>query len=178
MIIRKWITILILSLLIICGIRTDCAKQTNRFTPSTTSVAPYYYSDCGFEFQIDVPEQWSIQEDVLVKATEEQEATPTCGINILIDGNPEDKIYVFGQLGTMGINYEDYEEEEIVSKAGEKGTLFRLEFDGQFNMIFVQENRHYGVVVNVNIQTYRRLEESILGVIHSLIILEDEAISD
>lgn len=171
-IIRKWITLPILSLLFLCGIATGCTDQADRDSTTKTVTAPYHYSDGRFDFQVDVPESWTIEEDVLVEATEEQEASPTSGITISIDGNSEDRIYVYGQHGTIGTSYEGYDEEEIVTKAGEKGTLFRSEADGQVNVNFVHENRHYGVAVNVSVQTYQRLEEAILGVIQSLKVSE------
>ncbi len=80
------------------------------------------FTDKTFGFSADFPEKWEHSISSSAVATNEIEATPDSGIEIYVNENKENRIYVFRQHGHISMpDPDDYEAEDITTLSGLKG---------------------------------------------------------
>jgi hypothetical protein len=129
------------------------------------------YNDAKFNFSVEYPKGWTSEVEKTWEATKEHEGSPDGGINFYLDGNKEDKIYVYGQLGHINIPEDDYKKDNFVTDTGIKGYLLSGEHDGRMQMYLVLGDGFHGAVVDVGLDSWTQNKEIIVKMFKSIKIL-------
>ncbi len=126
------------------------------------------YTDGTFDFSLDFPEKWEYSINPNIEATKEIEATPDSGIEIFVNEEIENRIYVFQQRGHISIpDLDDYEVETIITSSGLKGDLYKREADNIVEIRCIIDE-FIGVIVFMNDEIYDKNIEEIMDIIYSI----------
>jgi len=74
------------------------------------------YHDEKFGFSVDFPRGWGCQINKYIEPSKEHNGTPNAGIVIFIDNNPQESIYVFGQVSIISMS--DQSKEIFTTSSG------------------------------------------------------------
>jgi len=128
-----------------------------------------------FQFSVNYPAEWP----AFVQGENSTE-TPDAGIMLDVDGDPNSRIFIFGQLGTLVIPYEPGSRSEpLDTKGGLKGDLLIHEGeDSVFLNYSIRESdlksfngRFLGASVTISKEQYTHLEPIICEILRSIKLL-------
>ena len=133
---------------------------------------PKTYTDKHFNFSVDYPAEWTAVEDKWNPPTSKSDGSPDNGINIYVDGNKNDWIYIKGQYGPMN-GYLDYPLEDFITKDMVKGKLSYKSIDGvyQINFVLIEDESgqgYHGALIQVSQACFTRNKAQILGILKSI----------
>ncbi len=129
------------------------------------------YTD-HLKFSVDFPEDWTSMVEETWEATSEREASPDGGINIYIDGNVENKIYVYWQNGHISYPQGSDEKDIFTTDDGLNGELYEQAEDKRVKVQVIYGEGFHGAHVDVSEACYKHYKNEILEVIKSMKILE------
>lgn len=130
---------LILLLMFSCLWLSGC--QSNESGKRYTTPENYMTHDNPrFNFSVDFPKAWEYQIDGTenYEATVLREANPNAGILIYVMNDPDEKIYVFGQLGTLARSaYTNTVVEDFITLSGLIGRKYTEEVQDKILINYV-----------------------------------------
>ncbi len=134
------------------------------------------YVDKKLGFSVDYPLNWNSKIEERIEATKEHNATPDVGIHIYVDGNQNERIYVFNQVGHISPGFspeEDVQKDTFTSTSGLTGHIESLIQDGKIHAVLIFDdisNYHgfLGASIYMSTENYKKSEKEILGVLKSI----------
>lgn len=177
---RLKISKLILLSLITCSWLSGCLSNE----PTTSYTKPENYithNNSRFNFSVDFPDSWKyeIYGTENYEATETREAFPTAGIDIINENDPDQRISVFGQNGTlMWDAISTTVVEDIVTFSGLNGTMYTDEIQDKIHVYFVFDHnqlfekgyntRSLGGTIQMSKEVYNKNKDDIELMIKSI----------
>ena len=125
------------------------------------------YKNERFGFSVDYPNNWNAKEVGTNEATSENESSPDSGIEIYLNKNEDQKIYVYGQIGHINIPSVNMQE-EFVTNDGVSGTLYIDEYNGRKIMNLVLGEGFVGANINVSLDCFKQNKEQITDLLKSI----------
>lgn len=127
------------------------------------------YEDEEFDFSVEYPSYWEgVPEETWV-ASEEREASPDGGINIYINGNEDDYIYILGQKGHWSKpNENGYVEKSFSTIDGEKGIIYEQSDESEYIGYLVLEEGFHGAVMRMSKEIYEENQDTINKVLTTI----------
>lgn len=134
------------------------------------------YVDKRFDFSVDYPSNWDVEVDQITEPTETSEGDPMSGINIYIDKNHENKIYVYGQVSHIEVttNPIHYNIESFKTKSGLNGTLYIREFNNKKEIIYSLDDEFIGLISYIPLDCYEENKEKIYDILRSIKLINKE----
>ncbi len=134
------------------------------------------YVDKKLGFSVDYPLNWNSKIEERIEATKEHNSTPDVGIHIYVDGNQNERIYVFNQVGHISPGFspeEDVQKDTFTSTSGLTGHIESLIQDGKIHAVLIFDdisNYHgfLGASIYMSTENYKKSEKEILGVLKSI----------
>lgn len=141
---------------------------------------PKVYVDEKFRFSVQYPADWKTKIEETWEATAEREASPDGGINIYINGDENERIYVLGQHGhyypvSKG---ENYKEDEFTTLDGVKGTLYYdspYDYErskGRKTIYLVLGEGFHGAYLTISDEILKQYNDEILSILKSIKIFD------
>ncbi|WP_438433880.1 hypothetical protein [Gorillibacterium sp. sgz500922] len=153
-------------------------------TESKTDSKNASYTDNKFGFQLTYPQSWPSDVHEWKEPTATQEASPDSGIILYVDGNREDNLYIFGQLGTLSVPVVDQQETEpFKTDSGLTGTLSTSTQNGRVEQTLILDGaalteqayagRSLGAHISVGEKAFKQHKDELLSVLASISIKKD-----
>ncbi|NLK86383.1 MAG: hypothetical protein GX279_02700 [Clostridiaceae bacterium] len=162
----KLLYILLMTVIIITGCNNKSKMNTTENGSKNENLVTY--TDKTFDFSLDFPEKWEYSINHNIEATKEIEATPDSGIEIYVNENRENRIYVFQQRGHISIpDPNDYEVESIKTSSGLNGDLYKRKTDNVVEIRCIIDE-FIGVIVFMDYEIYDKNSEEIMNIIYSI----------
>lgn len=125
------------------------------------------YTDKRFKFSVDYPAHWDSKVEKSWGSTKDHEASPDSGINIYVDDNKEDRIYVFAQVGHISISG-NYKIDKFETKSGLTGDLYRSEDEGKIELILLLADQFGSASIHMSLDSFKRNEKQVMGILGSI----------
>ncbi len=134
------------------------------------------YIDKKLCFGVDYPSTWNSKIEEQIAATKEHNASPDAGIVIYVDGNQNERIYVFNQVGHISPGFsphEDVQKDTFTTTSGLTGHIESLIHDGEIHAVLIFDDiSNYlgflGASISMSTENYKKSEKEILGVLKSI----------
>lgn len=131
------------------------------------------YSDERFAFSADFPKKWDAEVTEILEPSTDFEGTPDSGIRIYITDDKDEYIYIFGQLGSIGVtaneNSSEFETvEELITNTNLKGTYYLCKRDSYYELYYVLDDYNIGVTASLTQENYEAYKIEIICILKSI----------
>jgi hypothetical protein len=149
---------------------SSCANTQTEANENNESIEDINtYTDEKFKFSVDYPQKWSTKTIKGSDSSAQVEALPDSGIEIFIENNQDEKIYVFGQNGHINIPYEDNaKEESFTTDSGLEGKIIFKDHNGKKDINLILGDGFIGVHANLTSTVYKEYEIQIKEIFKSI----------
>lgn len=164
--------ILLIGILVVLFL-TSCTINENQITEDNQIENNFEkgystYTDGIFGFSVTFPSTWASETYAYIYGSENENPSPDSGINIYIDGNKENFIYVYETYGKQtdkfvkdsGYKKEDIDK-NIVLYEKENGDIIEVQ-------AFINENDHISANIKMDIKTYNLYKSEIIKLLKSI----------
>ena len=128
-------------------------------------IDPETFTDKRFDFSVNYPASWRTEVD----KNSTLNANPDRGINIYIEGNKNEKIYVFSQVGPIGADQPSFAHEKFITNEGIDGEITYGDIDGKKQIyLILKGNGYHGAIISVTNECFNNNKKQILGVLKSI----------
>ncbi|WP_151734930.1 hypothetical protein [Paenibacillus tengchongensis] len=173
----------LLLLLFTCLCISGCQgnESANRYTKPENYIT---HDNSRFNFSVDFPDAWEYTLDGMENYKPEDtglpEELPQAGVEIIFDNDPEQRIFVYGQNGTITWDArENTVVEEIVTGSGLKGKSYTDLSDNNLDIYFVFDDNNFpgyrsrsvGGIIRMNKDVYDRNKDDIELMMKSIRII-------
>lgn len=131
------------------------------------------YSDERFGFSVDFPTNWDSEASEILEPSVDSEGTPDSGVRIYIADEKDEYIYIFGQLGKIGItaneNASEFETvEELNTNTNLKGTYYLRKLDSNYELYYVLDEHNIGASASLTQENYEAYKGEIISILKSI----------
>lgn len=128
---------------------------------------PKNYTDKRFDFSVDYPAEWTAVADKVRLPTSSSDGDPDSGVNIYVEGNKNEWIFVDGQISTI-TGYLGYPYEDFTTKSMIKAKLSYEKIDDKYEINLVFDDEYIKVGIRVSEACFTRNKAQILGILKSI----------
>lgn len=134
------------------------------------------YHDEKFGFSVDFPKGWGYRINKYIEPSKEHNGTPDAGVVIFIDNNPQESIYVFGQVSNISMG--DQRKETFTTSSGLPGDLYVNEKDGIKDLKIIFGRQCIGAFVLASPESYYKNELQIMEILKSIRVETTDAVKE
>lgn len=142
------------------------------FTARTPNLQTCTYEDEERKITTKIPQNWTCKIMERTAATEDMEGSPNYGIEIYIDGNEQNSIYLFYQLGTVSFTQPGMLIDIFKTNEGKTGDLYTFFHDNTTTVFGVFDIGHYGFTTRLDNNLFNQNKKEIFSVIENIHITE------
>lgn len=131
------------------------------------------YSDERFGFSVDFPTNWDAEVSEILEPSVDFEGTPDSGVRIYITDEKDEYIYIFGQLGRIGItaieNSSEFDTvEELNTNTNLKGTYYFRKLASYYELYYVLDEYNIGATASLTQENYEAYKGEIIDILKSI----------
>lgn len=134
---------------------------------------PKTYSNDEFRLSVDYPAAWEVLIDGK-SSPDLPEGDPQHGISIYVDSNKSDLIYVYHQLGHIGLLADGFTSENFTTADRVKGKILYQKSEGNINIYLVLGDGFNGAIIKMSETSFEKNKDQVLGILKSIKIAEFE----
>lgn len=127
-------------------------------------------------FTVKFPSEWKVIEEPRQPGSSEFEPSPDEGIELLLNGNEDNFIWIYSQYGTLSHPEGNFNEEDFSTNKGIKGTLYKdREIPGNWYLVLDQDIApdFYGAVVSFkDKELLNNNQKQVMNILESIDIKE------
>jgi hypothetical protein len=136
------------------------------------SIQTCTYQDELRKIAVDIPKKWTFKVNNKFKGNESTEGFPDCGIEIYIDGDTQNKFYLFYQEGTINFREPGMLAETFKTNKGQSGSLYTVFNNNKTRIFAIFDIGHYAITSELDNNLFSVNEKEILSMIKSICIIE------
>lgn len=133
------------------------------------------YSNKNINFSVEFPNSWDSKISDRLGSTPSQDASPDGGIEIYVEGNKEDLIYVYGQIGHVSFPNTNCDSTKFVTSNGNKEILYTERVSDRKDMHLIFDEGFHAVHIYVSSSCFKKNEKKIMALLTSINL---QAVSD
>lgn len=126
------------------------------------------YSDRNTNFSVEFPNSWDSKISERLGSTPTQDASPDGGIEIYVDGNKDERIYVYGQIGHVSFAKANTDSTEFVTSHGNKGILYTERVSDRKDMHLIFDEGFHAAHIYVSFSCFKKNEKKIMALLTSI----------
>lgn len=167
---RKKYVVLILFFITICIMLFVGNTQKGNYNNKIQT-----YSNKNINFSVEFPNNWDSKISERLESTPTQDASPDGGIEIYVEGNKEDLIYVYGQIGHVNFPNTNCDSTKFVTSHGNKGILYTERVSDRKDMHLIFDEGFHAAHIYVSSSCFKKNEKKIMDLLTSINL---QAVSD
>lgn len=135
------------------------------------SIQTCTYQDEHRKITVEIPKEWTFKVNNKFNGNESTEGFPDYGIEIYIDGDTKNKVYLFYQEGTINFSEPGMLSETFRTNKGQSGSLYTVLNDNT-RIFAIFDLGHYAITSELDNNLFSVNEKEILSMIKSICIVE------
>ena len=136
------------------------------------SIQTCAYQDDYRKITVDIPKEWTFKVNNKFKGTESTEGSPDYGIEIYINGDTQNTLYLFYQEGTINFSEPGMLKKLFSTNKGQSGSLYTVSNDNTTRIFAIFDIGHYAITSELDNNLFKVKEKEILSMIKSIYIVE------